>query len=171
MVTTSRKFELIIRSRAAASPFLIFAASSISCSSVKSGIRPISRRYLLSPVSVSFMIRNVFTGASPPLLRTWGIFSCRYRDVGCSLFRHINGPTTDDCRSCQNSSLERSYLYEIVGLGRKPFFDRARDSHSSRRDCVGYYRAAGANAGGVLGRDRDFSRHAIHRRRDADALG
>src|SRR5438552_469790 len=58
MVTTSRKFELIIRSRASASPFFIFAASSISSSSVKSGIRPISRRYLLGPVSLSFMTRT-----------------------------------------------------------------------------------------------------------------
>ena len=55
MVTTSRKFELIIRSRASASPFLIFPASSTSCCGVKRGIRPISRRYLFSPVSLLFM--------------------------------------------------------------------------------------------------------------------
>src|SRR6266404_735219 len=58
MVTTSRKFALIIRSRTAASPFLIFAACSISCCGVKRGIRPISRRYLFNPVSLSFMIRT-----------------------------------------------------------------------------------------------------------------
>src|SRR6266480_3349916 len=55
MVTTNRKFELIIRSRASASPFLIFPASSTSCCGVKRGIRPISRRYLFSPVSLLFM--------------------------------------------------------------------------------------------------------------------
>src|SRR6266550_7321336 len=55
MVTTSRRFALIIRSRAAASPFLIFRASSISCCRVKRGMDPISRRYLLSTVSLSFI--------------------------------------------------------------------------------------------------------------------
>jgi hypothetical protein len=55
MVTTSRKFERIICSRAGASPFLIFAASSISSSGVKRGIRPISRRYLFNPLSLPFM--------------------------------------------------------------------------------------------------------------------
>ena len=59
-----------------------------------------------------------------------------------------------------------------MGLGQEESsLDCARDSHSSRRDFVGYYRAAGANAGGVMGRDRDLGRHAIHPRRDADALG
>ena len=43
-------------------------------------------------------------------------------------------------------SPERSCSDEIVSLGQEESsFDRARDSHSSRRDCVGYYRAAGAN--------------------------
>src|SRR5580704_7008410 len=58
MVTTSRKFALIIRSRAAASPFLIFFASSISCRGVKRGNCPISRKYLVSPKSLSFMSRS-----------------------------------------------------------------------------------------------------------------
>src|SRR5438067_1504194 len=61
MVTTSRKFARIIRSRAATSPFLIFPASSISCSEVKRGSRPISFRYLSSPLSRSFMIRTYST--------------------------------------------------------------------------------------------------------------
>jgi hypothetical protein len=55
MVTTSRKFALIIRSRAAASPFLIFPASSISSCGVKRGNCPISCKYLFNPKSVSFM--------------------------------------------------------------------------------------------------------------------
>jgi hypothetical protein len=48
--------------------------------------------------------------------------------------------------------------------------NHTRHSRSSCRDGVGHYRAAGANARGVLGRDRDFGRHAIHRRRDTDAV-
>jgi len=43
-------------------------------------------------------------------------------------------------------SPERSCSGEIVGLGQKESsFDRARDSHSTRHDCVGHYRAAGVN--------------------------
>jgi hypothetical protein len=60
-------------------------------------------------------------------------------------------------------SPERSCSDEIMGLGQEESsFGCARDSHSRRRDCVGYYRAAGANAGGVLCRDRDLGRHGIH---------
>src|SRR3981189_3061912 len=55
MVTTSRRFALIIRSRAAASPFLIFPASSISCCGVKRENCPISCKYLFNPESLSFM--------------------------------------------------------------------------------------------------------------------
>src|SRR4051794_101398 len=58
MVTTRRKFELIIRSRAAEFPLLIFRASSISSCGVTRGIRPISRRYLLNPVSLLFMSKT-----------------------------------------------------------------------------------------------------------------
>jgi len=69
-------------------------------------------------------------------------------------------------------SLERSCSHEIMGLGRKePSFDHARHSHSRRCDSVSHNRAARANARGLLGRDRDFGRDAIHPRRDADALG
>ena len=65
--------------------------------------------------------------------------------------------------SAKAGAPERSCSDEIMGLGQEESsFDRARDSHSSRRDCVGYYHAPGANAGGVLGRDRDLGRHAIH---------
>src|SRR6266576_1900754 len=55
MVTTSRRFALIIRSRAAVSPFLIFFASSISCCGVKRENCPISCKYLFNPKSLSFM--------------------------------------------------------------------------------------------------------------------
>jgi hypothetical protein len=60
-------------------------------------------------------------------------------------------------------SPETSCSNEIMGLGQEESsFDCARDSHSSRRYCVGYYRAASANTEGVLCRDRDLGRHAIH---------
>jgi hypothetical protein len=61
----------------------------------------------LSQVSVQSSIgfiheQNIFPGPTPPLLRIWGIFPCRYRGDGRSLFRDINGPTPDDGRSCQS---------------------------------------------------------------------
>jgi len=59
-----------------------------------------------------------------------------------------------------------------MGLGREESsFDDTRDSHSGRCDGISCNRAARANARGVLGRDRDFGRDAIHSQRDADALG
>jgi hypothetical protein len=71
----------------------------------------------------------------------------------------------------KTGSLERSCSDETLGLGREESsFGHARDSHSSRCDRVSHHRAARANARGLLGCDRDFGRHAIHARRDADAL-
>src|SRR6266480_2271503 len=58
MVTTSRRFALIIRSRAAVSPFLIFFASSISCCGVKRENCAISCKYLFNPKSLSFITAN-----------------------------------------------------------------------------------------------------------------
>jgi len=66
---------------------------------------------------------------------------------------------------------EDDSFYEIVDLGQEePSFDHARHSHSSRCDRVSHHRAAGANARGLLGRDRDLGRDAIDAGRDADAL-
>ena len=74
-----------------------------------------------------------------------------------------SGVINQDLDLAKAGSLERSSSHETLGLGQEESsFDCARDSHSSRRDFVGYYRAAGANAGGVLGRDRNLGRHAIH---------
>src|SRR5436190_17172936 len=55
MVTTNRRLALIIRSRAAAFPFLTFPASSTSCCGLKRGNCPISCKYLFNPRSLSFM--------------------------------------------------------------------------------------------------------------------
>src|SRR6266513_2881173 len=86
MVTTSRRFALIIRSRAAASPFWIRRASSISWSGDRRGICPISSKYLLSTASLSFMPATVVAGANPPLLGKCVIFKQRPRGALRSLF-------------------------------------------------------------------------------------
>src|SRR6266496_6474792 len=87
MVTTSRRFALIIRSRAAASPFWIRRPSSVSSSGDKRGIRPISSKYLLSTGLVSFIPQTVVAGANLPLLGKREIFKQRPGGAPRSLFR------------------------------------------------------------------------------------
>ena len=73
---TNRKFKLIIRSRASASPFLIFTCeSSISCCGVKREKKPDLSQVSIES-SIEFIhVQNVFGGLNPPLLRGWGDFS------------------------------------------------------------------------------------------------
>src|SRR6266536_3017246 len=104
MVTTSRKLELIIRSRALASPFLIFAASSISCCGVKRGNRPISRKYLLNPVSVSFMSRTY----SPEPIRRYcareGFFRATREAIPVPSFEIESALTNQDHGSAESGT-------------------------------------------------------------------
>src|SRR5437016_9647317 len=86
MVTTSRRFALIVRSRAAASRSRIRRASSISWSGDKRGIRPISSKYLFSTALLSFMPVTVVAGANPPLLGKCVIFKQCPRGALRSLF-------------------------------------------------------------------------------------
>jgi hypothetical protein len=66
---------------------------------------------------------------------------------------------------------EDDFFHETPGLGPKESsFDDTRDSHGRCCDGISCTRAAGANARGLLGRDRDFGRDAIHSRRDIDAI-
>jgi hypothetical protein len=61
-------------------------------------------------------------------------------------------------------SPERSCSDEIMGFGQEESsFDCARDSHSSCRDCVGYYRTAGANVLPLLG--QQIRRHLFQETR------
>jgi len=73
-VTTSRKFALIIRSRAAASPFLIFPASSIS----SCGVKKRTARSLVSISSIQIGFTHggkLLAPASRSLLRKRGFFA------------------------------------------------------------------------------------------------
>ena len=79
MVTTKRKLEVIIRSRASASPFLIFPASSNLLLERQKG-NPTDLLHVSGKSIVGFIHgQKVFAGSNGPLLRTRGIFPYRSR--------------------------------------------------------------------------------------------
>src|SRR5438128_10674979 len=129
MVTTSRKFARIIRSRAATSPFLIFPASSISCSGVKRGIRPISFRYLSSPVSRSFMAGGYSTERMRCHCASVGFCDATYElvaatslEIGSTLLncqRYVNYPGGDVSHAHGENDAEAHFAaaHLFVGFG------------------------------------------------------
>jgi hypothetical protein len=71
----------------------------------------------------------------------------------------------------RQTGIKDDFFHETMGLGREESsFDDTRDSHSGCWDGISCNRAARENARGVLGRDLDFGRDAIHSRRDIDAI-
>lgn len=82
-----------------------------------------------------------------------------------------SGVINEDVDLAKVASVERSCSREIMGVEQEePSFGYAHHSHSRRCDSVSHYRAARANARGLLGRDRDVGCHAGHSWRDADDL-
>jgi hypothetical protein len=67
----------------------------------------------------------------------------------------VSAVINEDVDLAKAGSVEGSCSHEIMGLGQEePSFDYAQRSHSRRCDSVSHYRAARANARGLLGRDR-----------------